>query len=802
MIRKKKGVKRVVLIDTHAVLHRGYHALPDFTTKSGEHTGAVYGLATFLLSIIKELEPDYLVATYDLPGGTFRHEQYKEYKATRGDTDDALITQFDLSRQLYEALGIPIYDAKGFEADDILGTAVCQLKKRDDVEIIIASGDMDTLQLVEGTTVRVYTLRRGLQDTIVYDERGVKDRFGFAPKYLIDYKGLRGDPSDNIPGVPGIGEKTATSLVGIYGSLENIYKALKKDRVAFLKKAGVTERVAGLLEEHKDAAYFSRELATIRLDAPVTIEIHGESWHEHVDADAIDALCVSLEFRSLRSRFKKIGNGFVVDEQGEEDSVRALKQNKETNTSEDEFDPALLERTRIMYWLLHSDRAGMSGHNLIRELKVASLEDADKILLATLKKEDMLRVWEEIEEPLIVVIKEIEEHGVLVDIARLATLKKEYTAILKKKEKKIHTLAGVEFNINSPKQLGEIIFDTLEVKGVKAKKTATGAYSTSATQLEKLRDIHPIAGEVLEYREVQKLLSTYIEPLPRLVGGDGRIHATFDQAGTTTGRFSSRDPNLQNIPTKSELGRAIRTAFVAPKESELLALDYSQIELRVAAWLSGDVRMVNAFNKGGDFHSAVAAQIFNKEEGDISKTERRAAKVINFGIVYGMGVSALKQNLGVSTAEAREFYDRYRERFARLFEYFEEVKQFAREHGYTQTYFGHRRAAPDIKSRESFVRSQAERYAMNAPLQGTGADIVKLGMVALDNALKKEGIAGAHMVLQVHDEVVLEVKKSDTVQVARIAKDSLEGAATGSPIPFVVDVSRGPNWGALTRIDV
>ncbi|MDP3955821.1 MAG: DNA polymerase [bacterium] len=793
-MNKKKGVKRVVLIDTHAVLHRGYHALPDFTTSSGEHTGAIYGLATFLLSIIKELQPDYLVAAYDLPGQTFRHEQYDEYKATRGETDKALIEQFDRSRQLYEVLGIPIYDAPGFEADDVLGTAAEQLKKRNDVEVLIASGDMDTLQLVDGTKVRVYTLRRGLQDTVVYDEKTVKARFGFKPELLIDYKGLRGDPSDNIPGVPGIGEKTATTLIATFGSLDKIYASLEKNREAFVAKEGIKERTAKLLEENKDSAFFSRELATIRLDAPVTIELGGSHWVDSVRVDELNKLFEKLEFRTLSPRF-----------------ISAIKKGAEAELNKDErvermdevdeiMDGPLFNKVRIMYWLLQSDRTNVSASEIINIAGVDTLGEAEQVFLEKLKEKDMLFVWEKIEEPLMPIVQEMQNYGVLLDVDFLNQLKKEYTVLLKKHEKKIHEMAGVEFNVNSPKQLGKILFEKIEIKGVQAKRTATGAYSTSATQLEKMRDIHPIAAKVLEYRELQKLLSTYIEPLPALVDSTSRVHATFDQAGTTTGRFSSNDPNLQNIPTRTEYGRAIRRAFIAPRGYELVAFDYSQIELRVAAWLSGDENMIRAFNEGGDFHAAVAAKVFNKPASDITKEERRAAKVINFGIVYGMGVNALKQNLCVSVAEAREFYDKYKEGFAGLFEYFGRVKVCARDNGFTKTFYGRRRPAPDIDNAQPFVRAQAERFAMNAPLQGTGADIVKLGMVAVDKALKKLEPEDTHLVLQVHDEIVLEVKKGKRDEVVAVVKKALEGACKDAPVAFLVDVSVGKNWGELKKI--
>ncbi|MAJ97520.1 MAG: hypothetical protein CMI56_02810 [Parcubacteria group bacterium] len=793
----QKPNKRLILLDAHAIIHRAYHALPDFSSSKGEPTGALYGLSTMLMKIIQELHPDYITACFDLPKQTIRHEVFAEYKAGRKKTDDELARQLQRSRDVFEAFDIPIYDAEGFEADDILGTIVEQLKKKP-IDIVIASGDMDTLQLIEKEKVTVYTLRKGIQDTILYDEKAVQERFGFHSDLLPDYKGLRGDPSDNIPGIHGIGEKTATTLIVEFGTLENLYKVLETNEEKFVE-VGIKARMIGLLKEGKDEAFFSKMLATIRRDAPVEFEIPKKIWSDTVKKESILELFSELEFRALSDRVKKVINGAAgvnYDEENEEpDEAPAEK-----------IDPKELTRTALALWLIRSDVTNPTLEDVMQFVPNSTFKDSHDAIFKTLKERNLEKVYTDIEEPLIPVLRHMNENGIALDTAYFKKLSKEYHTELSKLEKKIFKYAGVTFNINSPKQLGEILFDTLELKPKNQKKTSTGQRSTKESELEKLRGEHPIIDDVLSYRELQKLLSTYIDTLPMLVANDGRLHAEFLQAGTTTGRMASQNPNLQNIPIKTEHGRRIRNGFVAKKEHELVALDYSQIELRIAAILSRDEKLLEVFKSGGDIHAAVAAEVFAVQTQNVDKEMRRRAKVINFGILYGMGVNALRANLDGDTTqkEARSFYDTYFETYAGLAQWIDHTKADAARLGYTETLFGRRRYFEGITSRLPHVRAAAERMAINAPIQGTQADVVKIAMVRIHEYLTKNNLLdSARLILQVHDELIYEMKKKDTAEIAKHIKELMEHILTPEQthgVPLLVDVSRGDNWGEMKRM--
>lgn len=783
---KKK--KTLVLLDAHAIIHRAYHALPQFTTKTGIPTGALYGTLAFILKVLKDLKPDYIAACYDLPGGTFRHEVFEAYKAGRAKADDALISQLERSRSLMVALSIPMYDHAGFEADDMLGTIVDQLKKNSELDIIIASGDMDTLQLVDGSRVRVYTLRRGLEDSVMYDEDAVKARYGFAPPLLVDYKGLRGDPSDNIPGVRGIGEKTASHLIATFGSLVDIYAALKKNPELFLKN-GIKKNVVRLLQENEHAAFFSRELAEIRRDAPIIFTLPERSWYEAVELAAADRLCDELEFRTLKERL----HGVIAAAKGGSGSAPSGAEPEPREAKED------ISAAALMLWIVRSDMSNPSRADILSFTGASSVEEAEKKMRERIAADGLQEIHEKIERPLAPVLRRAEACGVLIDREYLAKLSGEYHAELSRREAEIWRLAGSEFNINSPRQLGVVLFDTLGLRS--RTRTAGGARSTAVAQLDALRGEHPIIEEIFAYREVQKLLSTYIDAIPPLLDEKSRLHTTFDQAGTTTGRIASRDPNLQNIPTRSERGRAIRRAFVAPEGYSLLVLDYSQLELRIAATLSRDETMITAFTAGSDFHAAVAAETFGVSAGEVTKEMRRRAKIINFGILYGMGVPALAKTMGVPRAEAAAAYERYRERFAGLFSYFERVKRAAREAGYTRTLFGRRRYFPDIASGQGHLRAAAERMAVNAPIQGTEADIIKYAMIRAAEGLSNAGLSKTELILQVHDELVYETPDTDIARAAEIVRGAMEGVVTG-PVRFSVEVSVGKNWGELSSYPV
>lgn len=783
--REKTHRKRLVLLDSHAILHRAYHALPDFATSRGQPTGALYGLSTMLMKIISDLKPDYIAACFDLPGPTFRHDAYEGYKGTRVKTDDALVEQIKRSRDVFAAFNIPIYENPGFEADDMLGTIVEQMKGKG-VDIIIASGDMDTMQLIDDERVRVYTLKKGINDTVLYDEKAVLERFQFKPSLLPDYKGLRGDPSDNIIGIKGIGEKTATELITRFGTIESIYKKLKKSKKAFLE-AGIKERIITLLIEGEEEALFSKELATIRRDAPIVYELPSKSWQESKSIDSIISLFTELEFRSLSTRVRQLWGGEYESENNE--------------NKKEEIDPALLAETGIALFVLNSNITNPTIDEILQYAKTDSFSKARERILAELKKQNLEHIFTDIEKPLIPILKKMHERGIKVDREYLHKLSREYHTELSALEKKIWEYSGEEFNINSPKQMGEILFTKMQLGAKNQKKTATGQMSTRESELEKMRDAHPIISDILQYRGLQKLLSTYIDVIPDMVGEDGRLHADFIQTGAATGRFSSANPNLQNIPVKNEQGRRIRPGFVAADRFSLVAFDYAQIELKVAAFLSKDSKLVDIFKNNRDVHTEVAVQVFGVAPEQVDKEMRRKAKVINFGIIYGMGVNALRENLGTDRAEAQQFYNEYFKTFTELAQYLERIKADAARKGYTETYFGRRRYFEGITSKIPFIKAAAERMAINAPIQGTSADIVKIAMKKIDMFLESSGYAkDAYLLLQVHDELMYEIKDERIAEIAPKIQAIMEEVIPPRDI-FGIKLStsfaQGKNWGAL-----
>lgn len=787
---EKKGKKRLVLLDAHAILHRAYHALPDFSSSKGEPTGALYGLSLMLLKIIDELKPDYIVSCYDLPKPTYRHEIYEKYKEGRKETEEALKVQLEKSRKLFDAFSIPYYELEGFEADDLLGTITEGLKGNKDIEIIIASGDMDTLQLVDKKRVQVYTLRKGIKDTIIYDEKEVKKRYGFPPEILPDYKGLRGDPSDNIPGIRGVGEKTATTLITAIGDIDDIYEALEDDEGQFLSLDGISPRIVGLLRDNEEEARFSKLLAEIRTDAPIKFKLPEKRWEDAFDVEKALAYFSEIEFRTLGDRVREL---FGLKEQ------KLFEEKKK-----EDIDDEKLKETAVALWLLDSTLTNPSLADILRYAKTGSFEEAREKILNEIKKEKLERVFLEIEKPLIPIVGKMEERGILLDRDYLKDLSLKYHKELDTLEKKIHKLAGVEFNINSPKQLAEVLFDRLDLSEKGLKKTAGGARSTRESELKKLEGKHPIIDHIFEYRELQKLLSTYIDVLPDMADKEGRLHANFLQTGTTTGRMASTSPNLQNIPIKTDRGYAIRHGFVADEGYVLAALDYSQIELRIAAMLSGDEKLQNIFKDGRDVHREVAAEVFGVSPEKVDSEMRRRAKVINFGILYGMGVNALKDNLGGETTrkEAQDFYDAYFKSFPGLSRYIEKTKAEAAKKGYTRTYYGRKRYFEGINSKIPYIRASAERMAINAPIQGTQSDVIKKAMVEIDEYIKKDK-KDTHLLLQVHDELIYEVSKKEAntivFEIKKIMESILTPKETGG-ITFIANASIGPNWGELEEV--
>lgn len=779
--------KTLVILDAHAILHRAYHALPDFSSPSGEPTGALYGVTTMLLKIIEDFKPDYMVACYDLPEPTYRHDAFDGYKAKRVKTDEALVQQIDRSREIFAAFGIEIYEKPGFEADDMLGSIAHLTKSAKDVRVVIASGDMDTLQCVDGKRVQVYTLKKGIKDTILYDEAMVKERFGFGPNLVPDYKGLRGDTSDNIPGIVGIGEKTATTLITTFGSLEKMYKVLAKDESKF-EAVGIKPRIINLLKEGKEDAEFSRMLATIRIDALESFDVTKTNWKDKANTDTILGLFSEFGFRTVTDRVKKL---FSLSE---EETIEAMT----------DISLAEIKEATILLWLLESERTNASYEDIVEYgrsfFKTNTWKETYDTLVERVKADGLWPIFTDIEKPLIPVLEDMQKIGIKLDVPFLEKLSVRLHKELETLEQSIHAQAGVVFNINSPKQLGEVLFDTLGLKPKNAKKTAGGQRSTKESELEKLIDEHPIITEILRYRELQKLVSTYVDALPKEVKEDGRVHSTLLQTGAATGRMASKDPNLQNIPIRTEEGRLVRGAFVAEKGYKLVAIDYSQIELRIAAIMSEDTALIEIFRKGEDVHTGVAMRVFGVRAEEVTGNMRRKAKVINFGILYGMGVNALRQNLGDDTPrqEAQEFLNAYFNTFTKLAEYLEDTKSSARQLGYTETMFGRRRHFPGITSSVPFIRAQAERMAINAPIQGTAADCMRVSMrdVAAWVAKEKQE-ENVRLLLQVHDELIFEIKEEDVEvaipKIVEIMESSLVGKETHG-VPLVAEVKVGQNW--------
>jgi DNA polymerase-1 len=716
-----------------------------------------------------------------------RHEAYRDYKAGRKEIDKALVSQLERSKDVFKALDIPMYSSPGFEADDMLGTIVEKLKDAKDTDVIIASGDMDTMQLISGEKVRVYTLKKGIKDTVIYDEAAVKERFGFGPEHLTDFKGLRGDPSDNIIGIAGIGEKTAQELIVKFGSIEDMYRKLKKsDGEKVFEKAGIKKRVVELLKAGEEEAMFSKMLATIRRDAPIHFVMPEKPWREDVDMAKVQELFAEFEFRTLSSKV-----------------AEALSLEMPEGVTGEEA-PEEIYEVGVLLWVVDSNKTTPSLDDILSYTHTNNLKDARAVLEKMIKDQDLSFVVEEIEKPLMPIVKAMTKQGIKIDVPRLSELSKKYHAELSAIEKKIWKLAGEEFNIASPKQLGEILFVKMGLKAKGQKKTSTGGFSTKESELEKLKDESPIAGLVLDYRELAKLLGTYIDTIPKLVDGNSRLHSEFLQAGSATGRMASQNPGIQNIPNKTELGREIRKSFIAEKGYKIVTFDYSQIELRIAAFLSGDKKLIDIFKNGEDVHTAVARQVFGVAADKVTKEMRSRAKTINFGVMYGMGVTALQKNINASRQEAQQFLDGYFNTYSGLAEYLEQVKRETAQRGYTETFFGRRRYFPDIHSRLPFMKAAAERMAINAPIQGTEADIIKLAMVEIDKFLTQKDLKGdVRMLLQVHDELVFEVKEGIVGSVAPEIKRMMEGVIDPKKTAGIVMLAEacvGDNWAETKKI--
>lgn len=875
-------MKKLILIDSNALVHRAFHALPPLSSPSGQPTNAIYGFTSVLLKMIADLKPDYMVATFDLAGPTFRHEEYEQYKANRVKAPDELYAQIPGVKRMLTALGVPILEHAGFEADDVIGTISAQTQQLPDVQTVIVTGDLDTLQLVHGRKVTVFTLRKGMTDTVTYDEDGVRERYGIAPSQVADLKGLKGDASDNIPGVKGIGEKTAMTLIKTYASIEGLYDELEKPEFIVGKHSGVSEKLREKLLEGKDMALFSKKLATIIRDIPVTFDIEAADWHRHVDMKAVEGLCQEFGFFSLLKRIASTlgpavqsASAQTLDLDGESADTQAitvvrsvaklpeadeavvhgvfnegaLQELFVTTDGESVFsmrtpttdvlqdvlarypvlvghdlkllirhmpDPSALTGstlfdTRIAAWLSNPELREYELGRVAYEIASLMLTDDPAhapaailklkgLLWERLKTQDLLRVFTELEMPLIPILAGMERAGILVDTKHIDELLQTAAVEVSSLEEQIYKHAGGQFNINSPSQLGDILFNTLGLRG-KVRRTGGGALSTAASELEKLRDEHPIIELILQYRELNKLKTTYIEPFPSLVGADGRIHTTYNQTGTATGRLSSSDPNLQNIPTRTALGQQFRSTFIAPVGFRFVSLDYSQLELRIVAHVAQDHTMMEAFRNGEDIHTRTASEIFGVAPAQVDKDMRRQAKVLNFGIIYGMGVLGFARAAGVNRDTAKRFIDEYFSRFPGIAAYMERTKQEAFDNGFVSTLMGRRRPLTDIRSTIPQLAASAERMAINHPIQGTGADIMKAAMISVDTFLRTDAVArGARMLLQVHDELVLEVPERALPDIAhRVA--SLMESVSHLDVPLIVDAKAGENWSQMHPIE-
>ncbi|MDP2640990.1 MAG: DNA polymerase [Candidatus Yanofskybacteria bacterium] len=722
--------ERLLVFDANALIHRAYHALPPLTSARGEMVNALYGFLLVFFRSIKEFHPSSMVAAFDMAAPTKRLEKFAAYKATRVRGEDELYAQIPYVKQALESFGVPWFECVGYEADDIIGAISEKAAFLKNLETVIVTGDLDALQLV-GDRTKVYTLRRGIQDSVLYDTETVKKRFGgLDPGQLRDYKGLAGDASDNIPGVKGIGEKGAIQLLNDFGSLEGVYAAVEKEDVR------IPKRQLAALNSHKKEALLSRELATIEKEIPTAFQIEDFQWK--FSPEKAESFLARYGFRQLQTRIPEL-NGEA-----------AGKKEKETAY-------AKIERF-----------------------------SEEGILSPQLS---------ELEKELVPVMQDMEKAGMRVDTPYFKKLEKEMAEDLADLEKNIQKLAGREFNVASPRQLAALLFEVLGISPKGIKKTPGGVLSTASPELEKIKHAHPIVREVLLWREISKIYTTYVLPLPALADEQGRVHTSFDQLGTATGRISSSSPNLQNIPIQGVWGPKIRKGFIAEPGSMLAAFDYSQMELRIAAHLTGDPTMQEAFLRNEDIHAVTAAEVFGIPLGEVTKELRSRAKALNFGILYGMGARGFAAASGISHEEAEAFMAGYLARFSGIRSYVEETIQFAQEHGYVETLWGRKRYLPDIRSRTPHVRAQAERMAINHPVQGSAADILKKAMVAIAQEIASDD---CRLLLQIHDELLFEIRDGMLAEKAPKIQSIMQNAITLS-VPLRVDVKTGPNWGTLNQ---
>ena len=872
-------MNKLLLIDGNSIMNRAFYGIPDMTTNDGRHTNAIYGFLNIILKVIEEEQATHICVAFDLKKKTFRHEMYEAYKGTRKGMPEELHEQMPRIKEILQAMHIRIVEQEGFEADDLIGT-LSKKGEREGFAVTILSGDRDLLQLATDTVlVRIPKTKHGKTEVEDYYAKNVVETYGVTPLIFIDMKGLMGDTSDNIPGVPGIGEKTAAKLLAEYGDLDGVYAAVDSMKASKMKQN---------LIENKDLAYLSKTLATIKLDCPIPFEFSEATYNDPFNAEAY-TLFEDLELKSFYKRFsvekkeeltfetvlideidgynallaklqkaKEVSFAWITQD-GEAlgvavcmdlehvylirfmmfiteamvaDNLLALSRDYQVqlacmhvkkllsflnfheedavfdaglaayllqpNQSEYEYDTLakvyldvtlpsdkeMLGKEKLGYFSFEDEKVQKwMAYQAIVPYKIKS------VLREKLKETGMESLYDEMELPCLYALYEMEKNGIRVDGEALHQYGKKLRTRIEELTAEIHAMAGEEFNINSPKKLGEILFEKLGLKN--GKKTKTG-YSTSAEVLEKLTNAHPIIPRILEYRQLTKLNSTYAEGLAGYIRADGRIHGKFHQTVTVTGRISSADPNLQNIPTRMPLGREIRKVFIPEKGSVFVDADYSQIELRVLAHMSGDAALIAAYQADEDIHAITASQVFDVPLDQVDSTLRRKAKAVNFGIVYGISSFGLGQDLDISRKEAEGYIEKYFATYGKVKEFLDRTVEDAKKNGYTVTMFGRRRPIPELASSNFMTRSFGERAAMNAPVQGTAADIIKIAMVRVNRRLKEEHLQ-SKLVLQIHDELIIETKKEEVEIVQKLLVEEMMHAAELS-VPLLVDANVGDSW--------
>lgn len=862
-------MKKLLILDSNSILNRAFYGVRYLSAKDGTPTNAIYGFLNILLKLIKEQEPDYICAAFDVKAPTFRHKQYEGYKAQRKPMPEGLAAQMPLAKDVLRAMGVTILEKEGYEADDIIGT-VARLCEESEISCFIATGDKDDLQLASDKTKVILTVTKsGYNETIIYDDKAVKEKYHVTPTEFIDVKALMGDPSDNIPGVKGVGEKTAMSLIEKHHSIEYIYENI--DGI------GLKGAMLQKMKDGREMAFMSKELATINRNTPIEFnaeecvfdgfENNGELYEilKRLELNSIikkldlsggdnvkenedifkdfsyqvgdknmingDKVTVVLDFDGDNISSAAVGagnNAIVLNEQDdikellEDDSVaKVMFDVKEAivklngridikNISDDTaiaaylVDPAkneyTIEKLASEYFGTVIEKPEVKQLSLLDDVETDRSEYLAKCAVALgvlndrigdkIKENGQEKLYQEVELPLVTVLAHLEINGFLVDDNQLKEFADKLGEKIDALTNEIYMLAGEEFNINSPKQLGVILFEKLELKPVK--KTKTG-YATNADVLEKLRDKHPIVNFIMEYRQLAKLKSTYCDGLTAVVNPNThRIHSVFTQTVTVTGRLSSTEPNLQNIPTRTELGREIRKMFVAKDGYVLVDADYSQIELRVLAHIANDETMINAFRNNEDIHAVTASQVLGIPLEDVTKEQRSSAKAVNFGIVYGIGEFSLAQDLHISVKEAKAYIESYLEKYHGVRNYMESIKEQAKKDGYVKTMLNRIRYIPELKSPNYNIRQFGERVALNTPIQGTAADIIKLAMVRVDNRLINEGLK-SKLILQVHDELIVEAHKDEVDKVKQILNEEMQNAMELN-VPLKVDMSTGHSW--------